>query len=197
MTVYKIIINKTSTDALWCTATRFINDEWSVPMIATGLAAASHYPTSPLDVEAQFDPDDPRVALSTLVRNLRALLILEETAANELREHLDLGPIEQFRFTLLNHKGRVVKTQYVFLNPLGAHDIAHPRSELLCFETSGNAYACERWVLDCRKLEAIPNRPDIIRPACLPRTYFVSPRFVEFVRERGYTNFHFEDVEIV
>ena len=148
------------------------------------------------DARIMFDVDHLGVALSTVIGNQYGLLIIEESAAAELRAELRLGPSEVFRVTFINHKGRQVKTPYVVLNPLGGYEVSHPSSKFLRFETSGNIYACDRWVLDQRKLDSISTLPDLFRPRCLRGNYFVTPRFVSLVRERAYTNFHFGALEL-
>lgn len=181
-----------SLDPNFCFAGTVTHDRAARFDLATGKPARARYPEDPLEVEVHFDEDHPGVALPDLISNYSSLLMLREATAKQLCAELDLGETEQLRFTLINHKRRVCKAQYVFLNPLGDHEIAHPSSEFLRFETSATIYACERWVLDSRKLDGLP---DLVRARSLPRACFVSPRFVEWVRAHEASNFAFEDVE--
>jgi hypothetical protein len=176
----------------YCLAGAITNDHAARFDLATGTPTRSRYPADELDVQVHFDPDHRGLQLPTILSNYSGLLMLEHHAAKQLLAELELGPTEQFRFTLINHKGRTCAPQYVFLNPIGDHDIAHPSSAFLRFETSGNIYDCDRWVLDHRKLAGLP---DLVRARSLPRAYFVSSRFVDYVQANKLSNFHFEAVE--
>lgn len=105
-----------------------------------------------------------------------------------------LGTRETFSFALINHKGRVHSKDYVFLNPIGAFDVAHTSSEFLRYPKSGGIYGCKKWVLDTAKLKDLP---DILRPVQVRPHYFASERVVALVKEHGLTNFQLDPVEHV
>lgn len=160
--------------------------------LARGEPVGDRYPKDPFSVKAHLDPDFPGVKLPSIIGNTRGLLMLSRAAVELFEKGLDLRDHEAFPFTLVNHKGRVHSKDYVFLNPLGAFDVAHGRAELLRYP-SGGVYGCRRWVFASSKLRDLP---DLFRAREHPRDCFASERLVALVREHGLTNFEFDDVEI-
>jgi len=176
-----------------CFAGKIAHSETCAGRMSHGASVGTLYPGDPFSVEVHFDPEIPGVKLPTLIGNTRTLLIVSAQALALFEKHLNLGEHESFPFSLINHKGRVHSKDYVFLNPVGSHNVADSSSAFVRFR-SGGIYDCGKWILVEAKLEGLP---DLIRPRELSKEYLVSERFIKLVEEHGLTNFEFEQLEHV
>ena len=81
--------------------------------------------------------------------------------AAELICQIEVGELEVFPFTLINHKGRVHSRDYVFLNPLGTFDCLNMKLTQCKRYSSGKIMKITKFVLDRDK---IAKAPDLFRP---------------------------------
>jgi len=160
--------------------------------ISEGEAVTGEYPADPFTVEAHFSAASGLQAPS-LIGNGMSLVALHRDVVKLFSKELDLGEHEVLPFTLVNHKGRAHSKEYVFLNPVGTHDVASPLSKFMRFD-DGEIYGCEHWVLSAKKLADVP---DILRPAEVANEYLVSDRLVALVEQHALTNFELESVDVV
>ena len=179
-------------DPKYCRAARIEDAEGTQHLLTNGTPLYDRDPTFPSGVRIHLDRAHIGVALGSRLSNTNNLLILTRTAIDALNQALNLGPFELHPFELINHKGRIHSLDYLILHPLTLLPLGHPDSEIDRFETSGNPYYCERWVLDAR---ALHDAPDLVRSKQLPEYYFASERFVAAVQELGLTNFVFTELE--
>lgn len=190
---YSRLVTLLVSDLDYCFVGRIHGADSTELLMSDGQRVGAAYPADPFSVEVHFDPEFPGLKLPSILGNTRKLVILSKQALELFETHLDLGEHETFPFSLVNHKGRVHSTDYVFLNPIGSHDVAHPSSAFVRYP-SGGIYECGKWILVASKLQGLP---DIIRPAELPSHYLVSQRFMDLVKEHKLTNFEVEPVGLV
>jgi hypothetical protein len=190
---YSKLTTAPTTNLDYCFAGKILHSDTCAGRMSHGGRIGDRYPSDPFSVEVHFDTDFPGVKLPTLIGNTQKLLMLPAQAVALFEKDLVLGEHESFSFSLINHKGRVHSKDYVFFNPIGAHDVADPRSGFVRFR-SGGIYACGKWVLVESKLQGLP---DVIRPLEVPKVYLVSERFIALVEKHGLTNFEFESLQHV
>lgn len=157
-----------------------------------GLSIAEAYPEDPYDVHMDLHPDYTGLKLASFIGNTGGLIILHRDVAEVLVNRLTLGETEHFPFTLMNEKGRVHSRDYVFFNPVGSYDCLDLERSELDVDEDGDVISLDRIVLDARKLDGAP---DILRIREDPSRVLFSQRAVDALREQGFTNFHFKDVE--
>jgi hypothetical protein len=190
---YARLVTLLVSDLDYCFVGRIQGADSTELLISDGDRVGGAYPADPFSVEVHFDPEFPGLKLPSIIGNTRKLVILSRQALELFEKHLDLGEHAAFPFSLHNHKGRVHSKDYVFFNPIGTHDVAHPSSAFVRF-SDGDIYDCGKWILVASKLQGLP---DIIRPAELPSHYLVSQRFMDLVKEHKLTNFEVEPVGLV
>lgn len=180
-------------DLAWCFAGTITHE--STNWFRDGEPIGDRYPEDPTEVTVDLDADFPGIKLPDMIGNAQRLLMFSTKARDAFTEaKLDLGPHDLCPFALLNHKGREHSTDYAFVSPHGGHEIAHAASDFLRYNKSQKIYGCKRWVLAANKLDALP---DLIRAEEMRQAYFVSERFIEVVRGRELTNFHFTELQHV
>jgi hypothetical protein len=182
-----------TTDMDYCFVGRILHSDTCDIRISDGDKIGPRYPGDPFSVKVHFDVEFPGVKVPTLIGNTRSLLIVSAQSVAFFEKHLNLGDHEAFPFSLVHHKGRVHSRDYVFLNPVGSHDVADPSSAFVRYK-SGGIYDCGKWILVKDKLQGLP---DLIRPKELTTVYLVSERFIELVEKHGMTNFEFTHLQHV
>lgn len=160
--------------------------------ISEGETVTGEYPADPFTVEAHFSAASG-LQLPSLIGNGMSLVALHRDVVKIFAKELDLGEHEVLPFTLVNHKGRAHSKDYVFLNPVGTHDVASPLSKFMRF-ADGEIYGCEHWVLSAKK---VVDAPDLLRPAEVANEYLVSDRLVALVERHALTNFKLEPADLV
>ncbi len=116
---------------------------------------------------------------------------------NEVSEEIlkfEVGEMQVFPFTLLNHKNRVHSKDYVFLNPLYKIECINLELSKIRKRKDGKLSKILKIVLDKEKLEDLP---DLFRPAEYKAEYhyIYSERLVEAINKKGFTNFEFRELE--
>ncbi|MFV8749014.1 double-CXXCG motif protein [Nannocystaceae bacterium ST9] len=145
-------------------------------------------PSVPLHLDEQRGGLD----LPDLVANSINYLILRRPVAATILADFDAGPHELLPVTLINAKGRVHSTDYVILNPLGKIDCLDvARSDMDDDEDDPAVALFGEFHL---RAEAIPADRDIFRVKGIVVGYVFSERLVAFIRQRGYSNFVFEEI---
>ena len=188
------LLNFLSRDGVYCFCeSRPTGNYFPAYKMTKGLSVAEKYPEDPYSVELSLDSDYTGLKLASFIGNTGGLVILDKEVATFLENHLTLGDTERFSFTLMNEKGRVHSKDYVFFNILGSWDCLDLERSEIDADEDGYVYSIDKVVLDARKLE---EAPDIIRIQEDPARVLFSQRAVDVIREQGFTNFHFKDVEI-
>lgn len=177
---------------VYCRIGKVLQAETCELAISEGEAVTGEYPADPFTVEAHFSAECG-LQLPSLISNSMSLVVLHRRVVELFAKGLDLGKHEALPFTLVNHKGRAHSKEYVFLNPVGTHDVASPHSEFMRFD-DGEIYGCEHWVLSAKKLVAVP---DILRPTEVANEYLVSDRLLALVEQHALTNFKLEPADVV
>lgn len=190
---YQRLVTVVTTDPDYCFAGRIEDADGCELKCTDGRPVAHEWPSDPFSVKVNLDRDFRGVKLPSLIGNTRSLLMLHREVVDLFEKELDLGEHERLPFSLVNHKGRTHSKDYVFLNPLGAVDIAAPSSDFMRYP-SGGIYGCKAWVLVAAKLKGLP---DLVRPKEVPTHYMVSERLLELVAKHELTNFEVTPVALV
>lgn len=184
---YFLLNTRSSTAPEYCYCDRVEDDEGMIRHLAIGVPRPSN-----VELRAHLANDRLGLRLASRIAVSDNLIIMSRAAFDGLATALHLGDHEVHTLMLINHKRRVHSRDYVLLNPLEHHELAHPNTHFERYPSTGRIHACERWILETTKLVAAP---DMTRSAELPWGCFVSERFVNAVETLGLSNFVFEDVE--
>jgi hypothetical protein len=159
--------------------------------LISGARLADEYPAGLDKVTLKLGDDYPGLELPSLIGNTDNMLIVHRDLAAAIRSH-EVGEVELLPFTLLNHKGRVHSTEYVFLNPVGTRDCLDMERSECKRHKSGKIMAMLKYVLSRKKLKDAPN---LFRPQETPARYIFSGELVDALRKRKFTNLVFEELE--
>ncbi len=150
------------------------------------------YPDDPWKVTLKLGKDYPGLMLPSFIGNVHRLLIIHQDALIFFKE-FDIGKYQAFPFTLIDHKDNVHSKEYLFLNPLGTRECLNYELSGVEFDEDGDIDGVKRYVLDKTKLKQIP---DLFRLFEDDTRYIYSERFVNAIKEKGLTNFHFKKLVI-
>lgn len=153
-----------------------------------GRSIRENYPDDPFTIAFPLDPDLSGLKKTSLLSNAGRLLLLRDDVATALVEHLKVGAVEVFPFTLLDERGRVFSKEYVIFNPLDTADCLDVETSDIKYRKNGSVLKIREIVLDGEK---VGDLPDIVRLATKPSYILFSERAVAFIEEQGYTNFWF------
>ncbi len=146
------------------------------------------------DAQMTIDEDEwGGLELTDLLGSTNSLLLMRGEVVADLRRELRLEPCETHRFRLMNARGRVHSDDYVIVNPLEPAPCLSMEKSDVQLSDDGNILGVDEFVLLRSKL---PDR-DLFRVAEETFTYFVTQRFVDYVRKKTCTNFQFEEIELV
>ncbi|MCP4355457.1 MAG: hypothetical protein GY793_07455, partial [Proteobacteria bacterium] len=143
-------------------------------------------------VNLKLGKDYPGLLLPSFIGNVARLLIIHQDALKFYKE-FDIGKYQAFPFTLIDHKDNVHSKEYLFLNPLGTRECLHHELSGVELKKNGDIRKLKKLVLDKSKLKQIP---DLFRPFEDDNRYIYSERFVNGIKEKGLTNFHFKKLQI-
>jgi len=130
-------------------------------------------------------PEIPSPRVTDLIRNALGHLMVTERVKELLEAHAE-AEIEYLRFTLINHKGRVVSDRFYIVNLLGALDCAdmsqsrgtpHPIFP-------GEMQFIERLFLDEDK---IPDDTNLLRLSIRPRVILIRDDLRQILEDAGIT----------
>lgn len=166
-----------------------------VPLFRTteGTAIADRYPTDPFDTRIHLDPSFPGLKPGSFVGNTGGLVLVHEDVAAAFASDLTLGEYETLPFTLIDHKGRDLRRDYVLFSPLGTADVLDPERSEFRLHHDGEIAEVTKVVMSAAKLASAP---DIFRLQEDPYEVFFSGRALEPLQKSGFTNFAFADVEV-
>jgi len=150
------------------------------------------YPKDPYEVTMRLDEDRPKhIKLGSYISNTSNYLMVSSEVVKELKK-FNIGEVEFWPFTLLNHKGRVHSKDYFFVCPENQFDALNLEQSEIDRGDSGIAIGIDRAVLDNKKLE---NALDMFRVNDIRYMAFSEP-LAQVLQER-FTNFVFEKAEQV
>jgi len=150
------------------------------------------YPENPMDVTLNLDEDRPKhIKLGSNISNTDSYVMVSSEVVTELKKH-NIGEVDFWPFTLINHKGRTHSLDYSFVCPVNQFDAINEKLSEIDRDANGIAIGIDRTVLDNKKLE---NAPDMFRVNDLCLMAF-SELLVNILRGK-FTNFAFEKAEQV
>jgi hypothetical protein len=159
--------------------------------LKTGKRVADKYPGGIGEVTLQLGEDYPGLELTSYIGNTDSMLVVDRKTADIIQSHR-VGEIELIPFKLLNHKGRVHSSDYVFVNPIGAVDcLNYEKSSITRDEDDGSLVRVDKVVLAANKLSGAP---DLFRIKDAMTSYVFSEALVSDLRDKGCTNFVFEEL---
>lgn len=183
----------TASDKRYCLVTRH-GSPFSYPL-AHGVEVAPSMAEEGADA-VTYELDETRGALELpdLVGTNLNFLILRKACSESILAQHELGPHEVVPAILVNSKERVHSSDYVVVNPHGkveCLDVA--RSDT---RGSGDKVSVKLFGKFWLKKSLVPPDRDIFRVKGLAVGYVFSERLVEHIRQQGFTNFVFEDIQL-
>lgn len=149
------------------------------------------YPEDAFSVTMNLDEDSPKhVKKGDFVGTSGDLVMISSTVVAELKNY-NIGKVEFWPFTLVNHKGKEHSRDYSFVVPLNQFDAVDEENSKYRRDENGIPLRIRKLVLDGNKLEGAP---DMFRVNDLRRMAF-SEKLAEKLMS-DYTNFAFEEVDI-
>jgi hypothetical protein len=159
--------------------------------LLVGTRVADEYPDGLGETTLKLGEDYPGLELTSFIGNTSTMLIVKHETATFIQT-FDVGEIEVIPFTLINHKGRVHSRDYVFVNPLGSVDCLDMNKTEKKLHDDGSIMKITKFVLAASKLAGVRHlfrlKEDLTQ-------YVFSEALVTALRERGCTNFVFEELE--
>jgi len=150
------------------------------------------YPENPLDVTMHLDEDSPKhIKLGSYISNTSNYVMVSKDVVEELKKY-NIGEVDFWPFTLINHKGRIHSQDYSFVCPVSSFDALNENLSEIDRDANGVAIGVDKVVLDNEKLK---NALDLFRINDIRLMAFSEP-LVQVLQEK-YTNFVFEKAEQV
>jgi len=156
-----------------------------------GLRVSDKYPGGIGDVTLQLGEDYPGLELTSYIGNTDSMLVVSRSTLAIIQTQ-KVGEIEAIPFKLLNHKGRVHSTDYVFANPLGSVDCLDQTNSKGRRRDDGTLARIDLVVLTSAKLAGAP---DLFRIKDMMARYVFSETLVKVLADKGCTNFVFNKLE--
>jgi hypothetical protein len=148
------------------------------------------YPEDPFEVTVNLDKDSPKaISKGDYVSTCDEHVMVSKEVEDELKKH-NIGEVEFWPFTLINHKGRVHSKNYRFVVPVHQCDAINEELSEFTRTKNGVVTRISRIVLDNSKLD---NAPDMFRINDLGEMAFSEPLMEILVN--NYSNFVFEKLE--
>jgi hypothetical protein len=159
-------------------------------LVDGGSSLKDLYPEDPFEVTVNLDEDSPKAIFKgDYISTYDGLVMVSQEVEDELKKH-NIGEVEFWPFTLINHKGRVHSKNYRFVVPVHQFDAINEELSELDRTESGVVIGIDRLVLDNSKLD---NAPDMFRINNLGKMAFSEPLMEILVN--NYCNFVFEKLE--
>ena len=156
---------------------------FSYSRLNTGEALQGDYKEDPFDVTLQFSKDYPGTETPFSIGNTGGYIIFDKKV-KEVFKSFDMPEIEYLPFTLLDHEGKVVSKNHVFINPLGTYDcLDYKRTQIS--KTEGITIGAEDVTLSKQKLNSLP---DLIRPKDIPYLCLFSRGLAEAIINSGFAS---------
>jgi len=148
------------------------------------------YPEEPYEVTVELDKDRPKhIEKGDIISTVGDNVMVSQEVVDELKKH-NIGDVEFWPFTLINHKGRVHSKNYRFVVPVQQYDAINEELSEVDRTKNGVVIGIDRLVLDSKKLK---NAPDIFRVNDLMAMAFSEPLME--ILNKNYANFVFEKME--
>jgi len=179
----------------------FINDvpdgvDLYSSLLGDGERISSHYPD---DAKIRLLKRSPGLKLCSFIGNTECMLVVADPV-RDLIESACECEMEILKFTLLNQKGRLHSSDYWIINPIGTTDcVNREASDIEFLDAPGDHYHgavvdVDEYVIDKKKLTTAPN---LFRVPENPEEYFFKEPLFDEIRKREFTNFVFEEIEVV
>ncbi|WP_437274745.1 hypothetical protein WME90_26200 [Sorangium sp. So ce375] len=140
-----------------------------------------------------FGKDYPGLKLSSFLGNTGRYLAVHRNVAEIVQRHR-AGELEVIPFVLHDHRARPRSEDYVFLNPLGSTDCLDTTRSVIKRARSGNVIDVPKMVLERGKLAGAPG---LFRVREIPSRYVFSGALVDEIAAQRFTNFVFNEIELV
>lgn len=149
------------------------------------------YPKDPFEVKMYLDPGSPlHIRQGDFVSTTNDYVIVSKAVESELKNY-QIGNVDFWPFTLINHKGREHSRDYRFVVPINSFDAINEAASDIDRDANGVVIGVDELILDSDK---IAEAPDMFKVNDLGVMAF-SERLTEKLLE-NYSNFYFEEVEI-
>lgn len=181
-----------ASDKRYCLVTRH-GSPFSYPL-AHGVEVGSRMTEHGADA-VTYELDESRGALDLpdMVGTNLNFLILRKACADAILAESELGSHEVIPAVLVNAKKRVHSSDYVVINPHGKIEcLDTARSDMDDDDDDPSVAIFGKFWL---KAALVPPKRDIFRVKGLIG-YVFSERLVELIRQQGFTNFVFEDIQL-
>jgi hypothetical protein len=148
------------------------------------------YPEDPFEVTVNLDKDHQKaISKGDYISTCDQQVMVSQEVEDELKKH-NIGEVEFWPFTLINHKGRVHSKNYRFVVPVHQFDAINEELSEFTRTKNGIVTRISRIVLDNGKLD---NAPDMFRINNFGKMAFSEPLMEILVN--NYSNFVFEKLE--
>ncbi|MEM9456552.1 MAG: double-CXXCG motif protein [Myxococcota bacterium] len=144
----------------------------------------------------RFPLDEARggLALPDVVPDASDRLVLRRSCLDAIASSHNLGHYEAIPMLLINSKGRIHSDEYVIVNVIGEADCLDFERSEMC---NAGRFPAVRifgkfWITRSR----IPEDLHIFRAKGVCTGYMFTERLVDFIRQQGFTNFAFRDVQL-
>ena len=164
--------------------------------LGEGEKIGSNYPS---DAKITLLKRSPGLKLCSFIGNTECMLVVADPV-RDLIESTCECEMEILKFALLNQKGRLHSSDYWIINPIGTTDcVNREASDIDFLDAPGDHYHgavvdVDRYVIDKKKLIKAPN---LFRVPEDPEEYFFKEPLFDEIRKREFTNFVFEEIEVV
>lgn len=165
----------------------------SIYRIQVGQSLGDLYPAGPDGVEWQLSNACSSMKKPSLLGNTCHILAVHSDVAATIRAY-EAEPLEVLSFILMNHRGRVHSTDYVFMNPIGSVDCLHTTQSKIIYATSGEVIHIDRIVLDKEKVKNC--KVDLFRIREDPMVYVISERLANAFERKRFTNIVLSELEV-
>ena len=145
-------------------------------------------------MQLHLEESEGGLELPDVVPNTDNLLVLRKRCAEEILAAHDVGDHEALPVVLIDGRGRVHAKDYVVVNPFGLTEcLDMERSEMNGDDEHPVVRIFGKFWLDASR---VPQDRDIFRVKGLGHGYIFSERLVQFIRDRGFTNFLLQPVQL-
>jgi hypothetical protein len=141
----------------------------------------------PPDARIELQPENPGLTLSSFLGSKSCGFVASKELREVIERHCAGVEIEYLSFTILDHRRRVLSTDYCVVNPIGTFDCLDLQaSDIDWFDKKPDTIlGFNERVLDRTRAMAAPQ---LFRPHRDESTYILGPALVEEIRQRGFTN---------
>ncbi|TEW51228.1 imm11 family protein [Psychromonas algicola] len=160
--------------------------------IVKGISATSRYPE---DVVAKMPADRGGIYPSDIISN-RNLCLIVVSEIKEIIQEFCGESCEYLPVKIQNHRERIEKKNYFYINPLGSFDCLDKEKSVIEYNSEGKVIVVEHFVFDQKKMATLP---DIFRVKESEKKYFINQRLVDEIKRRlpNLTNLNLEPIEVV